>query len=102
MSKYLSMLKSLSTSRTVKKGDRFLMDPRCLKMTQNVAFEFFNFGIFHQFFVLLKVTCLVTLFDRKLQVFKNSPKWTTRFARNVKCNFFCDFQTLCLLPPMGA
>ena len=27
-------------------------------------------------FVLLEVTCLVTLFDRKLQVFKNSPKWT--------------------------
>ena len=21
----------------------------CLKITQNVAFEFFNFGIFHQF-----------------------------------------------------
>ena len=27
-------------------------------------------------FVLLKLTCLVTLFDRKLQFFKNSPKWT--------------------------
>ena len=26
--------------------------------------------------VLIKVTCLVTLFDRKLQPFKNSPKWT--------------------------
>ena len=23
--------------------------PHCLKITQNVAFEFFNFGIFHQF-----------------------------------------------------
>ena len=45
---------------------------QCLKITQNVAFEFLNFGIFHQ----LKLTCLVTLFDRKLQVFKNSPKWT--------------------------
>ena len=31
---------------------------------------------FPPFFVLLKRTCLVTLFDRKLQVFKNSPKWT--------------------------
>ena len=56
-----------------------------------------------------KVTCLVTLFDRKLQIFKNSPKWTTfgifnlllsiqnasiaRFARNVEWDFFCDFQT---------
>ena len=42
---------------------------QCLKITQNVAFEFF-------IFVLSKLTCLVTLFDRKLQVFKNSPKWT--------------------------
>ena len=58
------------------------------------------------------MTCLVTLFDRKLQVFKNSPKWTifgifnellatqnvqnvnvARFARKVECDFFCDFQT---------
>ena len=31
---------------------------------------------FPSIFVLLKLTCLVTLFDRKLQVFKNSPKWT--------------------------
>ena len=28
---------------------------------------------FSSIFVQLKVTCLVTLFDRKLQVFKNSP-----------------------------
>ena len=28
---------------------------------------------FPPIFVLLKLTCLVTLFDRKLQVFKNSP-----------------------------
>ena len=38
----------------------------------------FNFWFWHflQIFVLLKVTCLVTLFDRKLQVFKNSSKLT--------------------------
>ena len=47
----------------------------CLKITQNVAFELFDFDIFGQFLsYLLKLTCLVTLFDRKLQVFKNSPK----------------------------
>ena len=67
------------------------------KITQNVAFESLYFGIFVLF---LKLTCLVTLFDRKLQVFKNSPKWTifgifnqllstqnvnlARFARNVE------------------
>ena len=31
---------------------------------------------FSPIFVLLKLTCLVTLYDRKLQVFKNSPKRT--------------------------
>ena len=35
-----------------------------LKITQNVAFEFWHFP---------PITCLVTLFGRKLQVFKN---WT--------------------------
>ena len=46
---------------------------KCSKITQNVAFEVWHFP---PIFVLLKLTCLVTLFDRKLQVFKNSPKWT--------------------------
>ena len=34
----------------------------------------FQFWHFPPIFVLLKLTCLVTLFDRKLQVFKNSSK----------------------------
>ena len=38
----------------------------CLKIPPNVAFEVFDLGIFFQIFVLLKVTCLVTLFDCKL------------------------------------
>ena len=69
----------------------------------------FEFWHFPPIFVLLKLTCLVTLFDRKLQVFINLPKWTifgicnellstqnvnvARFARNVEWDFFCDFQT---------
>ena len=40
---------------------------KLLKMSHLI---FFNFGIFYQF-----LTCLVTLFDRKLQVFKNSTNW---------------------------
>ena len=55
--------------------------------TQNVAFEFFNFGIFLPIFVLSELTCLVTLFDRKLQVFEKSPKWT----------FFGIFKEFCPL-----
>ena len=41
-----------------------------LKMSHLSIFEFWHFS---PIFVLLKMTCLVTLFDRKLQVFKNSP-----------------------------
>ena len=37
------------------------------------SFEFWHFP---PIFVLLKLTCLITLFDLKLQIFKNSPKWT--------------------------
>ena len=86
---------------------KIVQSSQCLKITQNVAFEFWHFP---PIFDLLKLTCLVTLFDRKLQVFKNSPKWTifgifnqllstqnvnvARFARNVEWDFFCDFQTL--------
>ena len=84
----------------------------CMKIIQNAVFLIFRLGHFLPSFVRLKVTCHVTLFDRKLQVFKHSPKWTVfgiynellstqninvaRFARNVKCDFFCDFQTLCI------
>ena len=42
----------------------------CLKITRNVTFEFFNFGTFQRFLSYLKVTCLVTLFDRKLLFLK--------------------------------
>ena len=82
---------------------------QCLKITQNVTFEFFEYWYFSPIFVLLKLTGLVILFDCK-QVFKNSPKLTifgvfsqllsiqnvivARFARNVECDFFCDFHTL--------
>ena len=38
------------------------------KYLKNVAFEFWYFP---PTFVLLKVTCLESLFERKLQVFKN-------------------------------
>ena len=41
---------------------------QCLKIAKNVAFEFWHFP---PIFVELKLTYLVTLFDRKLQVFKN-------------------------------
>ena len=35
-----------------------------------------KFWHFSSIFVILKLTCLVTLYDHKLQLFKNSPKWT--------------------------
>ena len=47
-----------------------LITAQCLKITQNVAFEFLQFWHFPPIFVLLKLTRLVTLFDSKLQLFK--------------------------------
>ena len=60
-------------------------------------------------FVFIKLTCLVTLFERKFQVLKNSPNWpfffisnellstqylnVACFARNFEWDFFGDFQT---------
>ena len=41
---------------------------RCGKITPNVAFD-----IGHPIFVISKVTCLATLFDRQFHLFKNSP-----------------------------
>ena len=69
-------------------------------------------------FCPMKIDCLATLFDRKLLVSKNSPKWiifgifhqllatknvnVARFARNVEWDFFCEFQTLCFLSSFKA
>ena len=66
---------------------------------QNIAFEFWHFP---PIFVVLKMTCLVTLL--------NSPNWTifgifnellatrnvnvARFAHNVECDILGNFQTL--------
>ena len=78
-----------------------LSSSHCLKITQNVAFEILILRHFPTIFVLLKVTYLVTLFDRKFQLVKNSPKldhfwafstnfclvknvYVARFARNVE------------------
>ena len=53
-----------------------------IKIIQKPYLFIFEFSLFWKFwhfppiFVQLKMTCLVTLFDRKLQVFKNSPNWT--------------------------
>ena len=66
------------TTFTIAKLGRFFFtqDHNVWKLLKMSHLNLGNFGIFHQFFVLLKRTCLVTLFDRRLQVFKNSPKWT--------------------------
>ena len=78
-------------------------------MFENHPIVPFQHWHFPPFFVLLKLTCLVTLLDRNHQFFKEAPKWTifgtfnellstenvnvTRFARNVEWDFLWDFQT---------
>ena len=83
----------------------------CLKMTQMSHLKVLNFGIFHQFQVISKLTYLLTLFDHKLQVSENSSNWSVfgnfyvllstqninvaRFARYVYWDFSFNFQTPC-------
>ena len=56
--------------------------PKCLILI-------FQFWHFPPVFVLLNLTCLVTLFDRKLYVFKNSPNWAI-LASYVLDHYFCS------------
>ena len=73
-----------------------------MEITEKVAFNIASEASF--------VYILVTLFYLKFQVFryilaKMDHIWpgiinefdvnVARFARNVECDFFCDFQTLC-------
>ena len=48
---------------------------QCLKITKNVSFEFLILTFFINIFPI-KIDRSVILFDRKLQIFKNSPKLT--------------------------
>ena len=86
-------------------------NPICTVFENPQKCRIWVFQIWHfpPFFILLKVTCLVTLFDRKLQVFQKIAKinhfrhfqWTFVHSK-CKCSskykmrlFFCDFQTPC-------
>lgn len=72
---------SFCYSKFIKKTTYWIFTP-CLKITQNVSFEFLHF---HWYFVPLILTCLVPMFDQKK---------VDRFTRNiVKWDFFCYFQT---------
>ena len=59
------------------KCDTFRWHPLVHSVWKSLKMSHMIFPIWHfsPIFVLWKVTCLVTLFDRKLQVFKNSPNW---------------------------
>ena len=83
------------------------------KISKKCFIWIFQFWHFPSILVLLELTCLVTLFDRKLQVFKNSPNWVfygifnqllstqnvnvARFARNVEWDFFAKIQIVLLI-----
>ena len=70
---YVLLLYAAQCLKMLQKCLSLLLCAQCFKITQNLAFEIWHFP---PIFGLLKLTCLVALFDRKLQVFKNSPKWT--------------------------
>ena len=71
-------------SRNAKRFD----DSTLFENHSKCRISIFQFWHFLPIFVLLKLTCLVALFDPKLQFFRNSPKFVqyvnvARFARNV-------------------
>ena len=54
-------------------------------LSKKYLISIFEFWHFPPFFVQLELTWLVTLFDRQLPIFKNSPKWTNfGLARGVQ------------------
>ena len=74
-----------------------------LKITQNIAFEFFNFGIFEQSLIYFKsylsgnTVWLEALgFQKitKLAIFGILMNFCLLFARNIECDSFCNFQSL--------
>ena len=84
----------------------------CLKILKMSHSNVSILAIFFTYFCTIKLTCLVTLFDRMIHAFKNSPKLiifgifnellsstknvkVARFARNVEWDFFWDLQTSC-------
>ena len=79
-----------------------------LKITQNVTFELLDFGTFHQFCPIKsdlsgKTVWLQTSGFQKLakinhfsifnELLSTQIVNVARFARNVECDFFFDFQT---------
>ena len=65
-----------------------------MKITQNVSLKFLIWH-FPTIFVLLKFTCLVALFDRKIQSLKNSPKWAIlAFLMNFFVHLKCKCSSL--------
>ena len=67
---------------------------QCLKIIRNVAYDYFLFWHFPSIFVLLKLTCLVTLFSGFPNLAKNWPflfnfckRKVARFARNIEWEF---------------
>ena len=82
---------------------------RAKRATFTLKIAHLEFWHFSSIFVQLKLTCLVTLVDHKLQIFKEKNIFGTfnellstqnlnvaHFARNVEWDFFCNFQTLCV------
>ena len=62
-----------------------LSAPTVFKNHQKISFFPQKMSHFQPIFVLFKMTCLVTLFDRKLQVFQKFAKLTIVGILSVAC-----------------
>ena len=82
---------------------------QCLKITQKIAVEFLNFGIFTNFWHIKtdlsgniawsQASGFKIHFGTFNELLCTSIVNVARFARNVEWDFFCDFQTWWFCPP---
>ena len=73
---YWKIFLNINPKKCPKFSTVFVNHPKC-------CIWVFQLWHFPPIFVLSKLTCLVTLFDHKLQVFKSPPKWTIFGSFNV-------------------
>ena len=79
--------------------DTHLFGRTLLENYKKCRISIFEFWHFPPIFVVMKLTCLVTSFDRKLQIFKNSSKWTflALFINFCPFNMYTQLASLAML-----
>ena len=96
---FLRLSNTVNSFKIIKKVS--ILGSHCLKITQYVAFEFLNFSISHQFpslfgrnFRLSKIRQTGPFIGIFTELLSTQNVTVARFTRNIKYDFFYDFQTI--------